>query len=46
MYIFYECNLQPKYYRVFNFDQGGNLNGEQKQVDEMIDALNGMYKIV
>ena len=43
MYIFYECNDQPKYYRVFDLDQGGNTQNEQRTVDQMIEALNGMY---
>ena len=44
MYIFYECNEQPKYYRVFDFDQNGNTVNEQRTVDQMIEALNGMEK--
>ena len=41
MYVFYPCNEQPRYYRGYDFDQGGNTAGEQRVVNEMIEALNG-----
>ena len=40
MYIFYECNQQPKFYRVFDFDQNKNTDNEQRAVDQMVEALN------
>ena len=42
MYVFYDCNEQPRYYRVFDFAQNGNTNNEQRAVDEMKEALEGM----
>ena len=41
MYIFYPCNLQPRYYRGYDFDQGGNIDGEQRVVNEMLEDLDG-----
>ena len=43
MYIFYPCNLQPRYYRGYDFDQGGNIDGEQRVVNEMLEDLDGKH---
>ena len=44
MYIFYPCNLQPRYYRGYDFDQGGNIDGEQRVVNEMLEDLDGKHE--
>ena len=43
MYVFYDCNLQPKSYKVFDFAQNGNTQNEQEAVQAMMDALDGMF---
>ena len=46
MYTFYDCNLQPKSYRVYDLDQSGRTENEQATVQEMIDALDGTFNVL
>ena len=41
MYIFSEDTLSPRLYKVFDLDAGGNTKREQKQVDKLVNALDG-----
>ena len=43
MYIFDGDSLEPRFFKVFGIDAGGDKKREQARVNTMVAALNGKY---